>query len=303
MKLYVKEKKKSVRWNTLRITAAGFLSFIFFGGVILYLPVSNTRSIAFMDALFTSVSAVCVTGLVTITPAVQFTFFGKLVLLLLIQMGGLGVIACAALFFFLLRRKITVRERVVLEETYGTGSLGGIVRMVRKVIWGTLFVEGLGAVLYAVQFIPEYGFIRGVWYSIFHAVSAFCNAGIDILGENSLAGYAVNPVINMTTILLIIVSGIGFTVWFDILENVRRLIHREVPGRWWFTRLRLHSKLAIIMTSVLILSGAVFIFFSEFHNPDTIGNMSLGQKAMASLFQSVTTRTAGFYTFSQGGAS
>ncbi|MEZ3433642.1 MAG: potassium transporter KtrB [Lachnospiraceae bacterium] len=300
MKLYVKEKKKSVRWNTLRITAAGFLSFIFFGGVILYLPVSNTRPIAFMDALFTSVSAVCVTGLVTITPAVQFTFFGKLVLLLLIQMGGLGVIACAALFFFLLRRKITVRERVVLEETYGTGSLGGIVRMVRKVIWGTLFVEGLGAVLYAVQFIPEYGFIRGVWYSIFHAVSAFCNAGIDILGENSLAGYAVNPVINMTTILLIIVSGIGFTVWFDILENVRRLIHREVPGRWWFTRLRLHSKLAIIMTSVLILSGAVFIFFSEFHNPDTIGNMSLGQKAMASLFQSVTTRTAGFYTFSQG---
>ncbi len=300
MKLYVKEKKKSVRWNTLRITAAGFLSFIFFGGVILYLPVSNTRPIAFMDALFTSVSAVCVTGLVTITPAVQFTFFGKLVLLLLIQMGGLGVIACAALFFFLLRRKITVRERVVLEETYGTGSLGGIVRMVRKVIWGTLFVEGLGAVLYAVQFIPEYGFIRGVWYSIFHAVSAFCNAGIDILGENSLAGYAVNPVINMTTILLIIVSGIGFTVWFDILENVRRLIHREVPGRWWFTRLRLHSKLAIIMTSVLILSGTVFIFFSEFHNPDTIGNMSLGQKAMASLFQSVTTRTAGFYTFSQG---
>lgn len=300
MKLYVKEKKKSVRWNTLRITAAGFLSFIFFGGVILYLPVSNTRPIAFMDALFTSVSAVCVTGLVTITPAVQFTLFGKLVLLLLIQMGGLGVIACAALFFFLLRRKITVRERVVLEETYGTGSLGGIVRLVRKVIWGTLFVEGLGAVLYAVQFIPEYGFIRGVWYSIFHAVSAFCNAGIDILGENSLAGYAVNPVINMTTILLIIVSGIGFTVWFDILENVRRLIHREEPGRWWFTRLRLHSKLAIIMTSVLILSGTVFIFFSEFHNPDTIGNMSLGQKAMASLFQSVTTRTAGFYTFSQG---
>lgn len=300
MKLYVNEKRRSVRWNTLRITAAGFLSIIFLGGVLLYLPVSNNGPIAFMDALFTSVSAVCVTGLVTITPASQFTLFGKIILLLLIQIGGLGVIACAVLFFFLLRRKITVRERVVLEETYGTGRLGGIVRTVRRVIMGTLFVEGCGAALYAFQFVPEYGFLRGIWYSVFHAVSAFCNAGIDILGENSLAGYVVNPAVNLTTILLIILSGIGFTVWFDVIENVKRLIHREVPGRWWFTRLRLHSKLAIIVTLILILSGTVFIFFFEFHNPDTIGNMSVGQKAMASLFQSVTTRTAGFYTFSQG---
>lgn len=300
MKLYVKEKRRSVRWNTLRITAAGFLSIIFLGGVLLYLPVSNVRPIAFMDALFTSVSAVCVTGLVTVTPACQFTLFGKIILLLLIQIGGLGVIACAALFFFLLRRKITVRERVVLEETYGTGRLGGIVRMVRRVIMGTLFVEGCGAVMYAFQFVREYGFLRGIWYSVFHAVSAFCNAGIDILGESSLAEYSVNPVINITTILLIIVSGIGFSVWFDIMENIKRLIHREVPVRWWFTRLRLHSKLAIIMTFVLIISGTGFIFLFEFHNPDTIGNMSLGQKAVAALFQSVTTRTAGFYTFSQG---
>lgn len=300
MKLYVKEKRRSVRWNTLRITAAGFLSIIFLGGVLLYLPVSNVRPIAFMDALFTSVSAVCVTGLVTVTPACQFTLFGKIILLLLIQIGGLGVIACAALFFFLLHRKITVRERVVLEETYGTGRLGGIVRMVRRVIMGTLFVEGCGAVMYAFQFVTEYGFLRGIWYSVFHAVSAFCNAGIDILGESSLAEYSVNPVINITTILLIIVSGIGFSVWFDIMENIKRLIHREVPVRWWFTRLRLHSKLAIIMTFVLIISGTGFIFLFEFHNPDTIGNMSLGQKAVAALFQSVTTRTAGFYTFSQG---
>lgn len=297
--MQVREKKKSVRWNTLRITAAGFIGIIFSGGVLLYLPLSNTYPIDFIDALFTSVSAVCVTGLVTITPASQFTLFGKIILLLLIQIGGLGVIACAAIFFFLLRRKITVRERVVLEETYGTGQLGGIVRMVRKVIVGTLLVEASGAMLYAFQFVPEYGLLRGIWYSVFHAVSAFCNAGIDILGENSLAGYAVNPVINFTTILLIIVSGIGFSVWFDIIDNVRRLIHREVPGRWWFTRLKLHSKLAVIMTLVLIVSGTVFIFFCEFHNPDTIGNMSVGQKALASLFQSVTTRTAGFYTVSQ----
>ncbi len=294
------KRKKSVRWNTLRITAGGFLGIIFLGGVILYLPVSNTGPIAFIDAMFTSVSAVCVTGLVTIVPASQFTLFGKAVLLLLIQIGGLGVIACAALFFLLLRRRITLRERIVLEETYSTGRLGGIVGIVRKVIAGTLFVEGLGALMYGIQFVPQYGLVKGLWYSVFHAVSAFCNAGIDILGERSLAGYAVNPIVNITTILLIILSGIGFTVWFDVVDNVRRLIHREVPIRWWFTRLKLHSKLAIIMTLILISVGTAFIFFSEYNNPDTIGTMSIGQKLMASMFQSVTTRTAGFYTFSQG---
>ena len=274
------EKKKSVRWNTLRITAAGFLGIIFLGGVLLYLPVSNQGSIAFIDALFTSVSAVCVTGLLTITPASQFTLFGKMILLLLIQAGGLGIIACAALFFLLLRRRITLRERIVLEETYSTGRLGGIVGLVRKVIIGTLFIESMGALMYAIQFVPQYGVLKGAWYSVFHAVSAFCNAGIDILGENSLAGYVTNPVINITTILLIILSGIGFTVWFDIIDNVKRLVHREVPLKWWFTRLKLHTKLAIIMTLILLSAGTAFVFFSEYHNPGTIGKMRKAQNHM-----------------------
>lgn len=294
------DRKKNIRWNTLRITAVGFLGIILIGGVLLYLPVSNTEPAAFIDALFTAVSAVCVTGLMTVTPASQFTLFGKVVLLLLIQIGGLGVIACAASFFFLLRKRITLRERVALQEAYGADRIGGIVRLVRKIIFGTLAVEGCGAVFYMFQFVPEYGPVRGVWYSVFHAVSAFCNAGIDILGENSLADYAVNPVVNITTILLIILSGIGFTVWFDVIENAKKLAHREVPRRWWFTRLKLHSKLAVIMTLILITAGTVFVFFAEFGNPDTIGGMSFGEKIMASLFQSVTTRTAGFYTFSQG---
>lgn len=297
---YAVKGTKSVRWNTLQITAVGFLGVIFLGGILLYLPVSNTQPIAFIDALFTSVTSVCVTGLVTIVPASQFTLFGKVVLLILIQIGGLGVIACATIFFFLLRRKITVRERVVLQEAYGAQRLGGIVRMVKKVIMGTLIVESGGALLYTLQFVPEYGVIKGIWYSVFHSVSAFCNAGIDILGENSFADYAVNPVVNITTILLIILSGIGFTVWFDVIENTKELIHREVPGRWWFTRLRLHSKLAVIMTVSLIIAGAVFVFAAEYHNPETIGGMSLGEKLLASVFQSVTTRTAGFYTVSQG---
>ena len=293
-------KKKNTRWNTLRVTAAGFLGVILLGAVLLSLPVSNTQPIAFTDALFTSATSVCVTGLVTVVPASQFTLFGKVILLLLIQIGGLGVIACGTLFLFLLNKKITIQERVVLKEAYGADRLGGIVRLVRKVILGTFAVEGAGAVLYAFQFIPEYGLVRGIGYSVFHAVSAFCNAGIDILGSSSLSSYVTNPVINVTTILLIILSGIGFTVWFDVIDNNRRLIRGEVPKRWWFTRLRLQSKLAIMMTVFLILAGTVFVFLAEYGNPDTIGELSMGQKLMASMFQSVTTRTAGFCTVSQG---
>ncbi len=293
-------KKRNTRWNTLRVTAAGFLGVILLGAVLLYLPVSNTQPIAFTDALFTSATSVCVTGLVTVVPASQFTLFGKVILLLLIQIGGLGVIACGTLFLFLLNKKITIQERVVLKEAYGADRLGGIVRLVRKVILGTFAVEGAGAVLYAFQFIPEYGLVRGIGYSVFHAVSAFCNAGIDILGSGSLSSYVTNPVINVTTILLIILSVIGFTVWFDVIDNNRRLIRGEVPKRWWFTRLRLQSKLAIMMTVFLILAGTVFVFLAEYGNPDTIGELSMGQKLMASMFQSVTTRTAGFCTVSQG---
>lgn len=293
-------KKRNTRWNTLRVTAAGFLGVILLGAVLLYLPVSNTQPIAFTDALFTSATSVCVTGLVTVVPASQFTLFGKVILLLLIQIGGLGVIACGTLFLFLLNKKITIQERVVLKEAYGADRLGGIVRLVRKVILGTFAVEGAGAVLYAFQFIPEYGLVRGIGYSVFHAVSAFCNAGIDILGSGSLSSYVTNPVINVTTILLIILSGIGFTVWFDVIDNNRRLVRGEVPKRWWFTRLRLQSKLAIMMTVFLILAGTVFVFLAEYGNPDTIGELSMGQKLMASMFQSVTTRTAGFCTVSQG---
>lgn len=293
-------KKRNTRWNTLRVTAAGFLGVILLGAVLLYLPVSNTQPIAFTDALFTSATSVCVTGLVTVVPASQFTLFGKVILLLLIQIGGLGVIACGTLFLFLLNKKITIQERVVLKEAYGADRLGGIVRLVRKVILGTFAVEGAGAVLYAFQFIPEYGLVRGIGYSVFHAVSAFCNAGIDILGSSSLSCYVTNPVINVTTILLIILSGIGFTVWFDVIDNNRRLVRGEVPKRWWFTRLRLQSKLAIMMTVLLILAGTVFVFLAEYGNPNTIGELSMGQKLMASMFQSVTTRTAGFCTVSQG---
>lgn len=296
----MRQKKKNIRWNTMRILTVGFFGVILAGAFLLWLPICNQEPIAFMDALFTSTSAVCVTGLVTIVPAAQFTIVGKVVLLILIQIGGLGVIGCATAFFLLLKKRITLRERVVMQESYSMDRLGGVVGMVRKVILGTFVVEGVGALLYAFQFVPEYGLLRGAAYAVFHAVSAFCNAGIDILGADSLAGYAGNPLVNFTTMMLVVLSGIGFVVWYDVIGNVRRIYKKEVPKKWWFTRLKLHSKLAIVTTMVLLLVGALAVFLMEYSNPDTLGGMPLGDKVMASMFQSVTTRTAGFYTISQG---
>ena len=244
----------------MQILALGFMGVILAGGVLLSLPFCNRQPITFSDALFTSTTAVCVTGLVTVTPAVQFTLAGQIILLILIQIGGLGIIACAVGFLLLLRRQITVKERIVIQETYNMEAPGGMVAMILRVIKGTLAVETAGAVLYAFRFIPEFGVLRGIWYAVFHAVSAFCNAGIDILGDTSFQKYVGDPIINITTVLLIIVSGIGFSVWQDLISNGRRIRRREIPNKWWFTRLRLHSKLAIVTTLILLSGGTVCIF-------------------------------------------
>ena len=295
----MKQKKRSIRWNTMGILVGGFLAVILAGAVLLWLPVSNQKPITFLDALFTATTSVCVTGLVTVTPATQFTLFGKVVLLILIQIGGLGVIACATAFFIILKRKITIKERVLIQETYNMDSIGGMVGLVKRILTGTLLVEAAGALLYAVQFIPEYGPVKGAGYALFHSISAFCNAGIDILGDSSLAKYALNPLVNITTMLLIVLGGLGFPVWYDVIENGKRIHRHEVPKRWWFTRLKLHSKLAIVTTAVLLGIGTLLTLVLEYQNPETIGQMSFGGKLMTSLFQSVTTRTAGFFTIPQ----
>lgn len=298
----MKERKKSIRFSTMQLIAAGFLGTILLGGVLLYLPVCNTQPIQFTDALFTATSAVCVTGLVTIVPATQFTVLGKGILLVLIQIGGLGVIACTFSFFLILKKKITLRERIIIQETYNMDTLSGLVKFLIKIIKGTFIVEGVGALLFSLQFVREYGFVEGVCYSIFHSVSAFCNAGIDILGNGSFTKYAANPLINFTTMSLIIVGGIGFTVWGDVLKNVFEDFGKEgYSVKKIFTKLTLHSKIAISMTIALILLGTVSFFVLEYANPETFGNMTLGEKIMASGFHSVSTRTAGFATVSQSG--
>lgn len=300
----MKEKTKSprkVRLSTMQIIALGFFGVIFLGGLILWLPVCNQKPIAFIDALFTSVTSVCVTGLVTVVPAEQFTLLGKVVVLILIQIGGLGVIACTAAFFLLLRKRITMKGRIMIQQAYGLDTLSGMVRFVIRILKGTFFVEGIGAVLFAIKFVPEFGAARGIWYGVFHSVSAFCNAGIDIIGNDSFIRYVDSPLVNFTTMFLIVMGGLGFPVWYDVITTVRQEGAKKVPRRRSLTRLGLQSKIVLTMTAFLILAGALGFFALEFNNPDTIGSLSVPEKAMASAFQSVTTRTAGYASVPQSG--
>lgn len=291
MRDFWKDKKLS----TMQTLAIGFLGVILLGGFLLYLPVSNQQPISFLDALFTSTTAVCVTGLVTVVPATQFTLFGKIILLILIQIGGLGIIACMIGFFIILKKRISIRERILIQETYNMTGLTGMIAFVLKILKGTFVAEGIGAILYSFQFVPEYGLEKGIVYSVFHSVSAFCNAGIDILGNDSFMRYTSNPIINITTMLLIVTGGLGFIVWYDIYDTYKKVSDKR---RFW-AKLSLHSKLVLVMTSGMIVLGTLFVLILEFHNPDTIGNLPIGEKIMASMFHSVSTRTAGFATVSQ----
>ncbi len=297
---FQERNKKNMRLSTMQRLVVGFIFVILVGALLLSLPICNVGGeIAFIDALFTATSAVCVTGLMTVVPATQFTMIGKVVLLCLIQIGGLGVVACTMIFFIVLKRKITVKERVMIQESYNLEQLSGLVGMVKRIFQMSLIVEACGAVLYAFQFVPEFGPI-GIWYAIFHSVSAFCNAGIDLLGDSSFIVYAHNPLMNITTMLLIVIGGLGFPVWFDLAAMVKLYLKGKITFRKIFQRLQLHSQMVIIATLFLLVSGALIFGVLEWNNPDTFGSFATGDKIMAIMFQSVTTRTAGFTMIDQG---
>lgn len=294
-------QRKKLRLSTMQMLVLGFLLLIFIGAILLWLPISNVSGeIAFIDALFSATSAVCVTGLMTVVTATQFTIFGKVVLLCLIQIGGLGIIATAMSFFIIIGRKITVKERILIQEAYNLDTLSGLVYMIIRIIKMTLIVEGVGALLFAFQFIPEYGFITGIWYSIFHSVSAFCNAGIDLIGADGFAQYLVNPWVNLITTGLIITGGLGFTVWLDLKKVVELYKKKRFVRRKFFGKLQLHSQIVIVFTFILLVSGTVLFLALEWGNPGTLGPLEPIEKLMAAFFQSVTTRTAGFSTINQG---
>ncbi|KIR02241.1 Potassium uptake protein, integral membrane component, KtrB [Lachnospiraceae bacterium TWA4] len=286
----MKENNKLKIFSSTRLIALGFLGIIFLGALVLMLPISSsTHQVTnFADALFTATTSVCVTGLVTVPTYAHWSLFGKLVILCLIQIGGLGVVTVTMTFFLILRKRITMKNRILIQESYNLNSLKGVVRLIYRILGATVLIEGLGAIGYSLYFIPQFGVIKGIFYSIFHSISAFCNAGIDVIGPSSFEPFVVNPWINLVTMMLIVTGGIGFTVLWDIYENKCK-----------FYKLEFHSKIAIITTSCLIFGGTICFFILEFNNSKTMGNLGLTGKIIASFFQSITTRTAGFASINQ----
>ena len=293
----------SRRLSPAHLIPISFIIPILVGTGLLLLPAASAtgQSVGLTCACFTATTSVCVTGLVVTDTYAAFSTLGHGVILLLIQLGGMGTIAVVTLVLMCLRRRFSLAERILIKESFNLDQLGGMIIFLRRVVRGILSIELAGALLYSVRFIPSYGPLRGAWYSLFHAVSAFCNAGIDLLGPDSLIPYAHDPYILFITMGLIILGGLGYVVWFDVGSTVKLALQRRYPPGLLLRRLSEHTKLVGCMTLGLILAGAVGIFMLEHDNPLTLGNMSLGEKWLGSLFQSVTLRTAGFAALPQEG--
>lgn len=291
------DQKKKFSLSTTQIILLSFIVTILLGSLLLYLPISQAEgvSVSYLDALFTATTSTCVTGLVTLPTYSTWSIFGQAVILVLIQIGGLGVITVMSGFMLMINKRMSLGDRLLIQDAFNLNTMAGLSSFIKKILAGTFIVEGAGALLYMTVFIPDFG-LRGIWISVFTAVSAFCNAGIDIIGNSSLCDYAAHPLINCTTSLLIILGGIGFIVWWDILRVIKT---RTRQNRRVFRHLTLHSKIAIVSTLCLIMGGALLFFILEYNNPLTMGSVSLFDKIQLSMFQSVTTRTAGFASIPQ----
>ncbi|MDI3281249.1 MAG: TrkH family potassium uptake protein [Bacillota bacterium] len=274
-----------------RVLAIGFALIILTGAALLSLPLAaaDGRPLPFLDALFTATSATCVTGLVVVDTGTRFSTFGQLVILALIQIGGLGFMAVATIIMVLLGRRITLRERLLIREAFNQVSLAGMVALVKAVILLTLAIELSGAFLLSLDFVPRFGWGRGLYYSLFHAVSAFNNAGFDLMGGfRSLTAFVANPLVSLTIAGLLIIGGLGFSVLIEVL-HLRS-----------FRCLSLHAKLVLITTALLLLTGLVAVLTLEWGNPRTLGPLPFGVRLLASFFQAATPRTAGFNTLEIG---
>ena len=287
-------KRRKVTTSPTRIIALVFAAIILLGTGLLMLPAASVsgESAPFLDALFTATSATCVTGLVPFDTGASWTGFGQAVILTMIELGGLGFMSMASLFIFMLRRKVGLKQRMVIAQALSLNDMEGVVSLQKWVLGGSLGIQLLGAIVLAIRFITAYGYRVGkaIWYGVFHAISGFCNAGFDIFGTgNSLLELNSDPVILITLMVLIVVAGLGFFVWEELAR-----VHS-------FKKFSVYTKLVLITTFVLILGGAVLTMILEWNNPATLGNMSSGDKVLNSFFQSVTLRTAGFASVDQAG--
>lgn len=291
------KKRRAFELEPTQILVLGFMMLIALGTFLLNLPIAsqNGESIGFIDALFTATSAVCVTGLVVVNTAAHWTVFGKAVILLLIQVGGLGFMTIATTLFMILGRKISLKDRLLIQEALNQSTLSGMVRLTRNIIFGTLLIEGVGALLLSIKFVPEHG-LKGLAYGLFHSISAFCNAGFDILGDSSLSPYLGDVIVNFTIMMLIILGGLGFTVWVDVIKVSKEQIGGGFKIRKWFNKMTLHTKLVLVISSSLIVGGFIFFLAIEGFNDATLGQLPWNERILGALFQSVTTRTAGFNT-------
>jgi len=288
---------RKINISPAQIIILGFLGLILAGTGLLMLPFASKGpgGASFIDALFTATSATCVTGLVVQDTAQYWTLFGQIVILLLIQVGGMGVVTMAVTISMLMGRKIGLKQRWVMQESISAPQMGGILRLTGFILKGTFLVEGIGAALLALRFCPEFGLIKGLWYAVFHSISAFCNAGFDLMGVksefSSLTDYVGDPLVNVVIILLIIVGGLGFLVWNDILQYRRH-----------FKRYRLQSKVVLVTTLVLLVGPLLFFLIYEFPQSQW-QELPIGQQFWAAAFMAVTPRTAGFNTVPLGDLS
>ena len=284
-----KEVRKKRHLSQTQFIAYGFFAIILIGALLLMLPIANRggKNLGFINCLLTATSATCVTGLVAADTWSQWTLFGQLVILAMIQIGGLGFITIGVFVSIILRRRVSLKARGLMQESMNTLQIGGIVRLAKKIVQGTILFEGAGAVLLSIRFVPEFGFFRGVYYGIFHSISAFCNGGFDLMGirepYSSLTYYAGDWLVNFTIISLIVIGGIGFIVWDDLSKKG---LH--------FRKYLLHTKIVLVTTAILLAGGSLFFFALERNN--LMVGMRPGEMFWTSLFQSATARTAGFNT-------
>ena len=292
-RFWMKNRPRSM--NATKLIAVVFACLILTGTLLLMLPVSSRsgESCAFLPALFTATSATCVTGLTPFDTYTQWSGFGQLVLLSLIQIGGLGFMSAATMVVFLLRRRIGLKQRLVMAQALSVSDMDGIVKLQRTVIVGSLSIEAMGAAILTLRFWPEYGFLTALKWGAFHSISAFCNAGFDIFGcitpGASLMEFQSDPVVLLTLGALVVVGGLGFLVWQELAERRR------------FSKCSVYARLVLTTTGVLLLAGWIVTCLLEWNNPATLGPMSVGDKLLNGFFQSVTTRTAGFASFDQAG--
>ena len=285
----MQKRKMNLKMSHVQIIALGFFLIIMTGTILLMLPVStkNGQGAGFLEALFTATSASCVTGLVVQDTSTYWSSFGQAIILTMIQIGGLGFMTIATMFFMLLRRRVLLRGREILTESISVNQVGGIMRLEKKILIGTFLIEGVGALLLMIRLVPLYG-KQGVWMSVFHSVSAFCNGGFDLMGQHtgpysSLTGFVDDWLVNMVIMALIVIGGVGFVVWDDMLTH-----------KWKIRRYHLHSKIVLFMTGLLIFGGAILFLLIE--RNATGAGLSFGDQILAALFDSVTARTAGFNT-------